>query len=295
MSTAYTIALCGITARDERMIHVVLGHMSSTRFVFKAVSAATLANGDIALVDPLAAEGRAQCEALRRRNPRLVTVALTDVGTNVAGAYGITRRTLCAQLVPTLEDVVRVEFLGDTQHERQTRVLVAPSTATPVAEATVEGSPFRAGNADGTPYPYGPLRALIVDDSITVRNQLEAALTRIGIQADHASNAESAYLMLGKRPYDLMLLDVVMPGTDGYEICRTVRRQPATKQLPVLMLTSRSSPFDRARGALAGCDQYLTKPIDLKTFYQAIDKVVMKLFKNDTGAAHKRGYLLATG
>jgi two-component system, cell cycle response regulator len=59
-----------------------------------------------------------------------------------------------------------------------------------------------------------------------------------------------------------------------------------------VMLTSRSSPFDRARGALAGCDTYLTKPIDLKSFYRAVDKVLLKAFKDDRALMTERGYKL---
>ena len=60
--------------------------------------------------------------------------------------------------------------------------------------------------------------------------------------------------------------------------------------MPVLMLTSRSSPFDRARGALSGCDSYLTKPITWDTFSQAVDKALMKSFRNDRAQMIARGY-----
>jgi CheY-like chemotaxis protein len=137
-----------------------------------------------------------------------------------------------------------------------------------------------------------PLSALVVDDSVTVRNQLQAALQKAGLTADLASGGDQALLMLSKQSYDLIFLDVVMPGDDGYVVCKSIRKLPANKQTQVIMLTSRSSPFDRARGALAGCDMYLIKPIDLKTFYGAVDRTIMKLCKNDRAVAASRGYQL---
>ena len=81
-----------------------------------------------------------------------------------------------------------------------------------------------------------------------------------------------------------------MPGADGYEVCRSIKKGAYTRSTPVLMLTSRSSPFDRARGALAGCDSYLVKPITWETFFNAIDKVLAKRFRNDRVLLTARGY-----
>lgn len=96
--------------------------------------------------------------------------------------------------------------------------------------------------------------------------------------------------LLKGRSYDLAFLDVVMPGTDGYELCRKIKHNPYTRLMPVLMLTSRSSPFDRARGALSGCDSYMTKPITWDTFRQAVDKALLKHFRNDRARMLARGY-----
>jgi CheY-like chemotaxis protein len=137
------------------------------------------------------------------------------------------------------------------------------------------------------------LSALVVDDSVTVRNQLQAALQKAGLTADLASSGDQAMLMLSKQTYDIIFLDVVMPGDDGYAVCKSIRKLPANRQTQVMMLTSRSSPFDRARGALAGCDMYLIKPIDLKSFYAAVDRTIMKLCKNDRSVAASRGYQLS--
>jgi DNA-binding response OmpR family regulator len=68
----------------------------------------------------------------------------------------------------------------------------------------------------------------------------------------------------------------VMPDMDGYKLTREIKRNIEYKSTPVIILTSQSSPFDRARGALAGCDTFLTKPVDLKRFYDASAKMLRK-------------------
>lgn len=120
------------------------------------------------------------------------------------------------------------------------------------------------------------LRALVVDDSPTVRAQLSNVIMRIGMQCELADGAAAALAKLEGSHYDLIVVDVLMPDMDGYKLTREIKRGRAHKHTPVIILTSQSSPFDRARGALAGCDIYLTKPVGLKAFYEAATKALRK-------------------
>ena len=114
-------------------------------------------------------------------------------------------------------------------------------------------------------------RALVIDDSPTVRKQLVLELGSFNIKVDTAENGEQGLALLRLYPYDIIFLDVVMPGTDGYQVCKQIRRNQNTKLTPVVMLTSKSSPFDKVRGALAGCSSYLTKPVGYENFYQVLE------------------------
>jgi two-component system, cell cycle response regulator len=111
---------------------------------------------------------------------------------------------------------------------------------------------------------------LVVDDSPTVRKQVELVLTGMDAQVSVAATGESALEMAQRQHFDLVLLDVVLPGTDGYSVCRTLKRNPKTRLTPVVMLTSKASPFDRIRGSLAGCDSYLTKPVIKEDFERTV-------------------------
>ncbi len=111
---------------------------------------------------------------------------------------------------------------------------------------------------------------LVVDDSLPVRQALEMKLTLMDFQVELASNGQQAIDLIDQKFYDSIFLDVVMPGVDGYEVCKRVKRNKKTKHIPVIMLTSKSSPFDKVKGKLAGCDSYLTKPVEHEEFQKVV-------------------------
>lgn len=119
-------------------------------------------------------------------------------------------------------------------------------------------------------------RALVIDDSPTVRKQLILELATFNIRVDTAETGEQGLEALKKNRYDIIFLDVVMPGVDGYQVCVSIRRNKETKLTPVVMLTSKSSPFDKVRGSLAGCSAYLTKPVEYENFYQVLEKLLTR-------------------
>lgn len=104
---------------------------------------------------------------------------------------------------------------------------------------------------------------LVVDDNASVRMFMKAKLAPFNFEVDFAETGEEAVGLTGSREYTCVFLDVVLPGIDGYQVCKLIKaNKQAIKKTAVVMLTSRSSPFDKLRGSLAGCDEYLTKPLD---------------------------------
>ena len=114
--------------------------------------------------------------------------------------------------------------------------------------------------------------ALVVDDSGTIRKQIALELKLFDIQVDTAESGERALELLCNKNYDMIFLDVVLPGVDGYHICKVIKKDKTIKKTPVIMLTSKSSPFDRVKGSLAGCDTYLTKPVKQSSFQKVVKK-----------------------
>jgi twitching motility two-component system response regulator PilG len=111
---------------------------------------------------------------------------------------------------------------------------------------------------------------LVVDDSVAVRGQLRALLERRGLIVSEVESAEAAIKMAADTSYACILMDVLMHGMDGYEACRLIKASASGKKANIVMLTSRTSPFDRIRGKMAGCDAYLTKPVDPSRLYETI-------------------------
>lgn len=113
--------------------------------------------------------------------------------------------------------------------------------------------------------PTGPL-ILVVEDNRANLMLVEAVLRRSGYRIATAPSAEAAVEALRARRPDLVLMDVQLPGEDGLSLTRRLKADPANATLPIVALTARAMPEDRSRIAAAGCDGYLTKPIDTRTF-----------------------------
>ncbi len=162
------------------------------------------------------------------------------------------RRPFVATRVLSMLDQVAKQLDADTPQERSIGI-ENPAETTPADTAAT-------------------FTALVVDDSSTIRTQVEIELKLLGIQADTVESGEQAFERLERQEYDIIFLDVVLPGADGYQICKTIKRNKQKKKTPVIMLTGKSSPFDRVKGALAGCDTYLTKPVKQSSFQKTIRK-----------------------
>ncbi len=101
---------------------------------------------------------------------------------------------------------------------------------------------------------------LVIDDSNTIRRSAELFLKAAGHEVILASDGFEALARVVERPPDLIFIDVMMPRLDGYQTCALLKKNERFRHIPVVMLTSKDGVFDRARGALVGCDEYLTKP-----------------------------------
>lgn len=99
---------------------------------------------------------------------------------------------------------------------------------------------------------------LMVEDDAALARTVQDAFAASGVRVEAASSAEEALAKLGTRPYDAMLLDVGLPGVDGFELLRRLREQG--HGLPVLIVSGQASPRDRLRGFDLGADDYVTKP-----------------------------------
>ena len=115
---------------------------------------------------------------------------------------------------------------------------------------------------------------LLVEDDPAARQGLELALSRLGYGVRAAATGEAALDGLGEGPVDVVVLDVMLPGVDGFEVCRRLRRD---SNVPVIMLTARGDDFDIVAGLEAGADDYVVKPVEPRVLDARIRAVLRRL------------------
>src|SRR5712664_3650806 len=126
---------------------------------------------------------------------------------------------------------------------------------------------------------------LVVEDEPDIRNLIVHHLTRDGFRCDTAGNGADALARLRAAPPDLVVLDLMLPGMDGLEVCRRVRSDPATAALPIIMLTAKADEVDRVVGLEMGADDYLAKPFSPKELVARVRAVLRRARPADDGRA----------
>jgi len=139
------------------------------------------------------------------------------------------------------------------------------ATAAAVAPAPVVAPPVTPVLPPDRPtarHEEHSFRVLAVDDSPLMRTFLQNKLQPYGINPEFAASGEEALFKISKQHYDMIFLDVMLPGMDGYDVCKMIKKNKDNNLMKVVMLTSKDKTFDKIRGTMAGCDGYLTKPVD---------------------------------
>ncbi len=119
-------------------------------------------------------------------------------------------------------------------------------------------------------------KILIVDDDLESLKLIGLMLQRRGYQISAAQSGAQALVKASEEKPDLIILDVMMPDMDGYEVCRRLRANPATADLPVIMFTAKTLVKDKVAGFQAGADDYLTKPIHPTELASRVEKVLLR-------------------
>jgi two-component system cell cycle response regulator len=117
-------------------------------------------------------------------------------------------------------------------------------------------------------------RVLVVDDIPSNIKLLEARLAAEYFEVDSAPNGVDALTKIGAHEPDIVLLDVMMPGMDGFEVCRRIKSNPKTAHIPVVMVTALDQTSDRVAGLDAGADDFLTKPVDDAALFARVRSLV---------------------
>ncbi|MCX5751635.1 MAG: response regulator [Candidatus Saganbacteria bacterium] len=119
-------------------------------------------------------------------------------------------------------------------------------------------------------------RILVVDDERDILFLLRDRLVGHGYAVEVAMDVLQAKALLEAKKIDLIVLDIMLPGIDGYEFCRELKNNPQTKQIPVIMLTVRGFSEDKKKGYAVGANAYLTKPFSGEKVLETVEKLLQE-------------------
>jgi phosphate regulon transcriptional regulator PhoB len=136
-----------------------------------------------------------------------------------------------------------------------------------------------------------PLTVLLVEDERDIADLVRYHVEKAGMRCVHASDGGAALRLARTELPDLVILDLVLPGLDGLEVCRQLRRDSATRQLPIIMLTARGEEVDRVVGLELGADDYVVKPFSPRELVARIRAVLRRFEGSATPAGRATGDL----
>src|SRR6185436_2091401 len=119
-------------------------------------------------------------------------------------------------------------------------------------------------------------RVLLVEDEAAIRELLRLHLSLSGFTIEEIGDGQAALERLRTTPYDLVVLDVMLPGLDGITLCRTVRAQSVNASTPILMLTALDTESDTVLGLESGADDYLTKPFGIRELMARVGAILRR-------------------
>jgi phosphate regulon transcriptional regulator PhoB len=120
-------------------------------------------------------------------------------------------------------------------------------------------------------------KIMVVDDEEDIRELIVYNLKKDGFTVSSASDGEEALKQIRAGHFDLLVLDLMLPGIQGMELCRTVRNDPKTKDLPIIMLTAKGEEVDRILGLEIGADDYITKPFSPRELVARVKAVLRRI------------------
>ncbi len=129
-------------------------------------------------------------------------------------------------------------------------------------------------------------KILLVDDEVPIQRMLEFPLQKDGYEVVIASDGQEAIERFGEQPFDLVVLDIMLPKKDGLEVCREIR---AKSTVPIIMLTARADEVDKVIGLELGADDYMTKPFSLREFRSRVRAALRRagMSPSEDGAEHR--------
>ncbi len=261
----HLVATFGIPDFERQILDRIFRLSAARALTYGLADEQEARSADIALVDPSTQKALAQWRTIISERPDMKTVrVVSDEQSDSSPCF--TRPFLATRVLAVLDGVVMDSAGAPPPSPVDTGNIAEPVSTETSPENDVSTACYRA---------------LVVDDSQMIRKQVGLALQDAEIAVEYAESGEKALEIIDQHSFDIIFLDVVMTGLDGYEVCKTIKRDKARRHIPVVMLTSQSSPFDKIKGKFSGCDAYLTKPVRRDEFQKTLDQHLINALAND--------------
>ncbi|MCP4048042.1 MAG: phosphate regulon transcriptional regulatory protein PhoB [Gammaproteobacteria bacterium] len=140
---------------------------------------------------------------------------------------------------------------------------------------------YETGQLDGVKVSKRKIKVLVVDDDPAIREMIRFVLGKSGMKVRRAASGREALEKIGEKPPDILLLDWMMPNLSGTELTRYLRKNPLTKDIPIIMLTAKVTEDDKVTGLNAGADDYITKPFSPRELVARIEAVLRRTEPSD--------------
>lgn len=267
---SYAVAVLGFEEKERVLFRNILLLSQQRPLEFRAFSPQREKFPSVVIVNGDSEPALRQWDAFRQANAtaKVSFICLSRSAPPAGIRYALSRPFLATRLFSLLEKVVSEEHGYQAPpavaDDNDLMMLAAEPAAQPAATLAAVPPP----RAESAVPKTG--KVLVVDDSLPVRIQLKSILDRIVPSVVFAETGEEALELAQKQAFDIIFLDLILPGIDGYETCRRLRKVANLQRTPIIMLTSNSSPADRAKAKLAGCDTYMIKPVKQGIFESVI-------------------------
>ncbi|MFN0318147.1 MAG: response regulator [Burkholderiales bacterium] len=272
----FSVAVLGFQQTERVFLNSAFGLSARRTPAFIPFDATQGGAPDVYLVDTKATNA---VEVLQRNNANRQRPAILIGEDNLGLGWPLLGRPL--QLTALFKAFDMAIQTAAPNLAKAAPAALAPARKIQAPENEARGSLFPKSVLVASPAPAAAPKprevahaewVLVCDDSSTVREFMRQRLQPYRLNVDYAESGEQAIGLTGTKHYACVFLDVMMPGIDGYQVCKLIKSIKRVNQTAVIMLTGKTSPFDKIRGTMAGCDAYLTKPVNEDKLLEVINR-----------------------
>ena len=248
----FKVGIFGLTANEKKTLASIFKLAASRPRKYMLLTPAERDTAEIILIDIDDSDARSDLKSFSVHHSMIPIVKVTKTAPEDTGNDVYLRRPLTLKRVLDILDQVTIKalkFLPELSIDDQTMLgedeVAILNDARNVALGTSKSG----------------IKVLVVDDALSVRKHMEVQLGLYGMDIDFAETGEDALDYIQENVYDIIFLDVMLPGVDGLKVCKEIKAHKLSKNTPVVMLTGKGGGLDKIKGKMAGANEYLTKPV----------------------------------